>query len=97
MKETEEEPQGTGQAAVTFIISLAAVGYMCYIIFGQMKEWTKSDLRVVNKFIRLTEVVRELDYLKELNRRLSFEKNPCVYPSIEEVLNKYYRNKEPNT
>ena len=36
MKETEEEPQGTGQAAVTFIISLAAVGYMCYVIFGQM-------------------------------------------------------------
>ncbi len=30
----EEQPEGTGKAAITFIISLAAVGYMCYIIFG---------------------------------------------------------------
>jgi len=34
MKETEEEPQGNGAAAITFVLGLAAVGYMLYVLFS---------------------------------------------------------------
>jgi len=31
MKEEQEEPQNNGAEAITFILSLAAVGYMLYV------------------------------------------------------------------
>ena len=33
MKEEQEEPQNNGAEAITFILSLAAVGYMLYVLF----------------------------------------------------------------
>ena len=58
-----------------------------------MIDYSKEDLRVLNKFIRLTEEVRELDELKMLNRSLHNKhvNNPCAaYLSIKAILYEYY-------
>ena len=60
-----------------------------------MIDYSKEDLRVLNKFIRLPEEVRELDELKMLNRSLHNKhvNNPCVANlSIEDILHLYYES-----
>ena len=58
-----------------------------------MEEYTKEDLRVLHKFTRMTEELRELDGLRMLNRSLHNKhvNNPCAaYLSIKAILYEYY-------